>query len=571
MQKRWVVKDVPDAAKVQNLTECLNIGPTLASILCQREICTFQEAKAFFRPSLQDLHDPFLFKDMDKAVNRLVEALHNKEKVLIYGDYDVDGTTSVALVFSFLQPFFQDNIDYYIPDRYSEGYGVSTRGIDWAREGGYKLIITLDCGVKSLDKIAYANEQGIDFIICDHHLPDEDLPAAVAVLDAKRKDCPYPYKELPGCGVGFKFMQAFCQQQGLSEEPLYQLLDLVVVSIAADIVPITGENRVLAYHGLQRMNSGAPLRPGLEALKELAGIRSELDITQIVFGFAPRINAAGRMGDAKRSVAMLLAKTKEEAFLMAEKINVSNSERRGHDINITKEALQMIEEDDFLRSARSTVLFKESWHKGVVGIVASRCIEKYYRPTIILTESNGKATGSARSVHGFDVHQAILACADLLEQFGGHMYAAGLTMPVENVPAFRERFEQVVAETILDEQLIPQVEIDALLEFSQIRKNFFNILRQMEPFGPGNMAPVFMSTCVYDTGSARVVGDAHLKLRLTQDGDTSFDAIAFGMAEYYPKIQKGIPFDVCYCIEENVYRGNVSLQLRIKDIRFVGM
>ncbi|MFB9862962.1 single-stranded-DNA-specific exonuclease RecJ [Rufibacter immobilis] len=568
MQKRWVVKEAPDAAKVQNLADSLNISRTLAAILCQREICTFEEAKAYFRPSLQDLHDPFLLKDMDKAVDRLVDALHRQERILIYGDYDVDGTTSVALVFRFLQPYFQDRIEYYIPDRYAEGYGISFQGIDWAQENGFSLIISLDCGVKSIDKIAYANERHIDFIICDHHLPDDQLPQAVAVLDAKRSDCPYPYKELSGCGVGFKFMQAFSLHQGYDLEPLYQLLDLVVVSIAADIVPITGENRVLAYHGLQRMNNADLLRPGLEALKELADLRSELDITQIVFGFAPRINAAGRMGDAKRSVAMLLAKTKEEAFEVAQNINISNSERRGHDTSITKEALQMIEEDDFLRNARSTVLFKENWHKGVVGIVASRCIEKYYRPTIILTESNGKATGSARSVHGFDVHQAILACSDLLDQFGGHMYAAGLTLPVENVPAFREKFEQIVASTILEEQLVPMVEIDMPLEFHQIRPNFFNILKQMEPLGPGNMAPVFMSTCVYDTGSARVVGDAHLKLRLTQDGDISFDAIAFGMAEYYPRIQKGIPFDVCYCIEENVFRGNVTLQLRIKDIRF---
>ncbi|MBA9076000.1 MULTISPECIES: single-stranded-DNA-specific exonuclease RecJ [Rufibacter] len=568
MQKRWVVKEAPDAVKVQNIVDSLNIGSALASILCQRNICTFEEAKAFFRPSLDDLHNPFLLKDMDKAVDRLVDALHRQERVLIYGDYDVDGTTSVALVFSFLQPFFRDNIEYYIPDRYAEGYGISFTGIDYALEHNFTLIISLDCGVKSIDKIAYANQKGIDFIICDHHLPDDELPEAVAVLDAKRADCPYPYKELAGCGVGFKFMQAFCQQQGFDQEPLFQLLDLVVVSIAADIVPITGENRILAYHGLQRMNSSRQLRPGLEALRELAGLRQELDITQIVFGFAPRINAAGRMGDAKRSVAMLLAQTKDEAHAMAQNINISNSERRGHDMSITKEALQMIEEDDFLRSARSTVLFKDSWHKGVVGIVASRCIEKYYRPTIILTESNGKATGSARSVHGFDVHQAILACSDLLEQFGGHMYAAGLTLPVENVPAFREKFEQIVASTIQEEQLVPMVEIDMPLQFRQITPKFFKILKQMEPFGPGNMAPVFLSTCVYESGSARVVGDAHLKLRLTQDGDVFFDAIAFGMAEFYPRIQKGIPFDVCYCIEENVFRGNVTLQLRIKDIRF---
>lgn len=567
MQKRWVVKEAPDAAKVQNLAESLNISQILATILCQRGITSYDQAKTFFRPLLENLHDPFLFQDMDKAIDRLIQALHSQERVIIYGDYDVDGTTSVALVFSFLQPFFQDRIEYYIPDRYKEGYGISFIGIDYAQEANVSLIISLDCGIKSIDEVAYAQQKGIDFIICDHHLPDDELPQAVAVLDAKRSDCAYPFKELAGCGVGFKLMQAFCQHQGLDLKPLFELLDLVVISIAADIVPITDENRVLAYHGLQRMNSGAPLRPGLEALKELAALRSAVDITQIVFGFAPRINAAGRMGDAKRSVAMLLAQTKDQAFTISQDINLSNSLRRGHDSSITKEALEMIAQDIFLRSARSTVLFKETWHKGVVGIVASRCIEKYYRPTIILTESKGKATGSARSVHGFDVHQAILACSDLLDQFGGHMYAAGLTMPLENVPAFRAKFEQVVASTILEEQRVPMVEIDAPLELNQITQKFFNILKQMEPFGPGNLSPVFMSSCVYDTGSAKIVGDAHLKLRLTQDGLTSFDAIAFGMAEFYPRILKGIPFDVCYCVEENEYRGNITLQLRIKDIR----
>jgi single-stranded-DNA-specific exonuclease len=430
-------------------------------------------------------------------------------------------------------------------------------------------VVSLDCGIKSMDKVAFAKSKGIDFIICDHHLPDTTIPEAVAVLDPKRADCPYPYKELSGCGVGFKLMHAFCLQNHLDTTALFSLLDLLVVSIAADIVPITGENRILAYYGLQQLNSGQPLRPGLAALKDLAGLKEEMDINSIVFGFAPRINAAGRMGDAKRSVHMLLAATKEEAFTKAGIIDETNKERRGHDTSITKEALLMIEQDEVLRTSRSTVLFKESWHKGVVGIVASRCIEKYYRPTIILTESNGKASGSARSVHGFDVHSAILACSDLLEQFGGHMYAAGLTLKVENIPAFRERFEQVVSRTITEEQLIPQIEIDAPLRLRQITPNFYKIIRQMEPFGPGNMAPVFMSECVYDTGSCRVVGDTHLKLRLEQEDSHPIDAIAFGMGDYYPKIRKGIPFDVCYCVEENVFRGVSSLQLRIRDIRFV--
>ena len=566
MEKRWVYIPEAPADVVENLVQSLKISPTLASILCQRNICTYEEAKHFFRPSLSDLHDPFLMKDMDRAVDRINEALHRNEKILVYGDYDVDGTTSVALMYGFLRNY-TSNVDFYIPDRYKEGYGVSSQGIDYAAENGFGLIISLDCGIKSADKVAYASEKGIDFIICDHHLPDEDIPQAVAVLDPKQIDCPYPYKELSGCGVGFKLLQAFCFQNDIDQEEVYKLLDLLVVSIASDIVPITGENRILAYYGLRHLNGPQPMRPGLDALKELAGITGEMDITSIVFGFAPRINAAGRMGDAKNSVRMLLAQTKEEAFKMADIINESNKERRDKDSNITKEALQMIEDDEFLRDASSTVLFKDSWHKGVIGIVASRCIEKYYRPTIILTQSNGKASGSARSVHGFNVHSAIESCSDLLEQFGGHMYAAGLTLPVENIPAFRERFEKVVADTITEEQKIPQLEIDGRIELKQITRNFYNIVRQMEPFGPGNMKPVFISECVYDTGSVRIVGDSHLKLRLTQDGFYSIDAIGFGLSDYYHKIAKGIPFDVCYTIEENIYRGVITMQLRIKDIR----
>ncbi|RAU84529.1 single-stranded-DNA-specific exonuclease RecJ [Pontibacter arcticus] len=566
MEKRWVINEPPPAEVVEQLATSLKISPTLASILCQRSVCDFEEAKAFFRPDLTALHDPFLMKDMALAVNRLNEALHTSEKILVYGDYDVDGTTSVALMYSFLRQH-TERIEYYIPDRYKEGYGISTQGIDWAAEHGFSLIVALDCGIKSADKIAYASTKGIDFIICDHHLPDEDIPKAVAVLDPKQIDCPYPFKELSGCGVGFKLAQAFSIQNDLNMEEVYKLLDLVVVSIAADIVPITGENRILAYYGLRLLNSPQPMRPGLEALRELAAITTDMDISSIVFGFAPRINAAGRMGDAKNSVGMLLADTKEEAFRMADIINESNKERRTKDSDITKEALQMIEADDFLRNANSTVLYKETWHKGVIGIVASRCIEKYYRPTIILTHSNGKASGSARSVHGFNVHNAIESCSDLLEQFGGHMYAAGLTLPIENVPLFRERFESYVTNTITEEQKIPQIEIDSNLELNQITRNFYNIVRQMEPFGPGNMRPVFVSECVYDTGSLRVVGDSHLKLRLTQDGFSSIDAIGFGLSDYYKPISKGIPFDVCYTIEENVYRGNITLQLRIKDIR----
>jgi single-stranded-DNA-specific exonuclease len=572
MEKRWIHKPAPEADKVRHLADALRVNEAIVSLLCQRSVCTFEEARSYFRPDLSLLPDPLLMRDMDRAVDRLLKALHLGERVLVFGDYDVDGTTSVALVFSYLRQFFgPERIDYYIPDRYKEGYGISEAGIDHAHDFGYQLIIALDCGVKAVDKIAYANERGVDFIICDHHLPGSELPAAVAVLDPKRQDCPYPFKELSGCGVGFKLMQAFTQRQGLAEDDLYELLDLVAVSIAADIVPIYGENRTLAFHGLRLINDRQrPQRPGLEALRELAGLQTaELNISSLVFGFAPRINAAGRMGDAKRSVAMLLADTTAEAVATAGVVDKTNQERRGFDTSITKEALEMIEQDDLLRSARTTVLFKQDWHKGVVGIVASRCLDKYYRPTIILTESNGKATGSARSVVGFDVHQAIEDCAELLDQYGGHMYAAGLTLPVENVPAFRAKFEQIVAGRILPEQLIPPVEIDLTVQLSDITPAFYRLLSQMEPFGPGNPNPVFASKRVYAApDSARIVGNSHLKISLTQDGHHSVDAIGFGLGEYYEQIRQGQPFSVCYTVEMNEYRGARNLQLRLKDIRW---
>ncbi|OUJ76378.1 single-stranded-DNA-specific exonuclease RecJ [Hymenobacter crusticola] len=571
MEKRWIRKPAPDPTQVRHLADTLRINEAIISLLCQRGVCSFEEARAYFRPSLDELPDPMLMRDMDRAVSRLERALHSGEKVLVFGDYDVDGTTSVALVYAYLCPFFgAERIDYYIPDRYQEGYGVSEAGIEYAVEHGFQLIIALDCGVKAVEKVVYANERGVDFIICDHHLPGEEIPAAVAVLDPKRADCPYPDKNLSGCGVGFKLMQAFSQSQGFDEEPLHNLLDLLVVSIAADIVPIFGENRILAYHGLRLLNDQSrPMRPGLDALHELAGLHNgTLNISSLVFGFAPRINAAGRMGDAKRSVAMLLAATKEDAIQKAGVVDKTNTERRGFDTSITKEALQMIEDSIALRNASSTVLFKQDWHKGVVGIVASRCIDKYYRPTIILTESNGKATGSARSVIGFDVHEAIGECADLLDQYGGHMYAAGLTMPVENVPAFQERFERIVAGRIRPEQLIPPVEIDGVLHLSEVTNSFYRVLCQMEPFGPGNPNPVFESGSVYAVpDSVRVVGNSHLKLVVTQDGRHTVDAIGFGLADYYEPIAKGFPFSMCYTVDMNEYRGVKSLQLRLKDIR----
>ncbi|GAA4019208.1 single-stranded-DNA-specific exonuclease RecJ [Hymenobacter fastidiosus] len=572
MEKRWIRKPAPEAEKVRHLAGALRVNEAIVALLCQRGVCTYDEAYAYFRPALADLPDPLLMRDMDRAVARLVRALHEGEKVLVFGDYDVDGTTSVAVVYSYLCPLFgSDRIDYYIPDRYKEGYGISEAGIDYAAENGYALIIALDCGVKSVDKIAYANTRNVDFIICDHHLPGAELPRAVAVLDPKRADCEYPFKELSGCGVGFKLMQAFSDNQGLDEAPLHTMFDLLAVSIAADIVPIVGENRTLAYHGLRLLNDPAyRQRPGLDALRELAGLGAgPLNISSLVFGFSPRINAAGRMGDAKRSVAMLLAKTKEEATEKTGVVDKTNQERRGFDTSITKEALQMIEDDSAHRTAHSTVLYKEDWHKGVVGIVASRCLDKYYRPTIILTQSNGKATGSARSVVGFDVHQAIEECADLLDQYGGHMYAAGLTLPIENVDKFRIRFESIVAGRILPEQMIPPVEIDAVLPLSEITTGFYKLLQQMEPFGPGNPNPVFESENVYAaTNSARIVGNSHLKLALTQDGQHTIDAIGFGLGEYHERILQGQPFNVCYTVEINEYRGVKNLQLRVKDIRW---
>ncbi|SEU01824.1 single-stranded-DNA-specific exonuclease RecJ [Hymenobacter actinosclerus] len=573
IKKRWIRKDAPAPEQVAQLTQALGVNEAIVRLLCQRGISTFELARSYFRPDLSQLHDPLLMRDMDRAVARLVRALHDGERVLVYGDYDVDGTTSVALVYSYLLRFFGPaRIEYYIPDRYKEGYGVSEAGIDFAQENKFQLIIALDCGVKSVDKVAYANERGVDFIICDHHLPGAELPAAVAVLDPKRADCDYPFKELCGCGVGFKLMQAFTEHQGLPEDDLYELLDLVAVSIAADIVPINGENRTLAFHGLRLLNDRARAqRPGFEALRELAGLRdTELNVTSLVFGFSPRINAAGRMGDAKRAVAMLLADTADAAKEKAGVVDKTNQERRGFDTSITKEALAMIEDDAALQTASSTVLFKPDWHKGVVGIVASRCIDKYYRPTIILTESNGKATGSARSVVGFDVHQAIEECAELLDQFGGHMYAAGLTLPLENVALFQQKFERIVAGRIRPEQLIPPVDIDGTIALSDITPSFYKLLSQMEPFGPGNPNPVFASenlTAAPD--SLRIVGNSHLKLALTQNGGRHrLEAIGFGMGDHFERIRGGEPFSACYNIEINEYRGVKSLQLKLKDIRW---
>lgn len=548
---------------VLQLQEQLKIHPALCSLLVQRGVTSFDEAKKFFRPSLDNLHDPFLMKDMQKAVDRIVQAMANKEKILVYGDYDVDGTTSVALVFSFLGKYYID-IEYYIPDRYKEGYGISKQGIDWAKERGYTLIIALDCGIKSIDLIDYASSLGVDFIICDHHLPGDTVPNASAVLDPKQFDCDYPYKELSGCGIGFKLLQAYCIRHQIPFTELLPSLDLVAISIASDIVPITGENRILAYYGLKQLNA-AP-REGIKAILDLAAVKKELTITDIVFLIGPRINAAGRIDDAKNAVKLLISDTPSGAISNAEVLDQKNTERRRFDSDITKEALEMIASDESYKLRKTTVLFKNTWHKGVIGIVASRLLDVYYRPTIILTESNGMAAGSARSVSGFDIYSAIKECGDLLEQFGGHMYAAGLTMKLENVALFIERFEEVVCKQIQESMLTPEIIIDAELNLSDITPGFYKILNQFAPFGPGNMKPMFVTRGLMDSGGSRVVGNTHLRVSVRNSTGNMIYGIGFGLGFLEPLI-KTEPVDICYCIEESEWNGDRRLEIVVKDIK----
>ncbi len=575
MEKRWKIKEAVEESIVKKLISELGIDTITANLLIQRGITSFEEAKKFFRPSLEDLHDPFLMKDMDKAIERIELAFKTKEKILVYGDYDVDGTTSVALIYSFLKKMFakfvgsngHSLIDYYIPDRYAEGYGISFQGIDYAKENNFSLIIALDCGIKAIDKIDYANERNIDFIICDHHRPGSTLPNAVAVLDPKRTDCHYPYDELCGCGVGFKLAQGFVQKNKLDFEELTEYLDLTAISIASDLVPITGENRTLCYFGLAQINKNP--RKGIKAILDLADIKREITINELVFTVGPRINAAGRIESGRNAVALLVSDTHENAKTNGININVNNQERRSLDQIITQQALSMISENPEMTSRKSTVLFHSEWHKGVIGIVASRLIDKYYRPTIILTESNGKATGSARSVKDFDIYDAIEACADLLEQFGGHKYAAGLTLKLENIEPFQKRFEEIVSSSIQDHQLIPEIEIDAAIELKDITPKFFRILKQFSPFGPGNMAPIFITKNIIDKGHVRIVGNNHLKLDLHAIDNASeiFSSIAFGQATHFEAVLQKKSFSACYTIEENIYNGNVSLQLNIKDLK----
>ena len=561
---RWTIKTKPSEDKIKHLAQALNVEDFVATLLIQRGIENFEDAKNFFRPSLEHLHDPFLMKDMDKAVSRIELAIENQENILVFGDYDVDGTTAVSLVSSYLKSHYP-NIATYIPDRYAEGYGISFKGIDFADDNGFSLIIALDCGIKSIDHIAYAKEKNIDFIICDHHRPGEFLPDAVAVLDPKREDCTYPYDELCGCGVGFKLIQALGTNRNETIEDLVPYLDLVATAIAADIVPITGENRVLAYFGLQVINSDP--RPGIKALVHQVK-KKTLDITDVVFIISPRINAAGRIKHGNHAVELLTEFNFEQAQQFASEIEQYNSDRKDLDKQITKEAFQQIiqnqEEDRF-----STVVFQEDWHKGVIGIVASRLIETYYRPTLVFTKSGDKYAASARSVKGFDVYNALDACAEHLEQFGGHMYAAGMTLKAENYNTFKEAFEKQVEETILPEMRTPEIEVDAEINFSDITPKLVRILKQFEPFGPLNMTPVFMTKDAKDTGYAKTLGseDEHLRLFVKQNNSDGIAAIGFGLGKKIDLVKNQKPFQLAYSLSENEWNGTVSTQLMLKDIR----
>ncbi|MFA4997189.1 MAG: single-stranded-DNA-specific exonuclease RecJ [Bacteroidales bacterium] len=567
--KKWIVKEPGNPALVRQISSELGVDQALANLLVQRNIKTFTQAKSFFRPQLEDLHDPFLMKDMEKAVRRLDRAIREGEKILVYGDYDVDGTTAVALVYSFLRKE-TPMVSYYIPDRYIEGYGISRIGIDAAADEGCTLIIALDCGIKANDKVEYAKQKGIDFIICDHHLPAEELPQAVAVLDPKRNDCHYPFDELSGCGVGFKLMQAYCLSRNISLTELYPFLDLLVVSIASDLVSITGENRILAHYGLKQLNE-APQK-GLQSIIKLAGLeKHQITVDDIVFKIGPRINAAGRMESGKMAVDLLISRTDDDASQIGLTINDHNDDRKNIDRKITQEALAMVRDMPGMENKKSTVVYNPKWHKGVVGIVASRLVENYYRPTIVLTQSNGFITGSARSIPGFDLYEAIESCSDLLENFGGHMDAAGLTMSEKHYQEFCQRFETIVAEKVTDDMLTPLVSIDTYLEFRQITPKFFRLLKQFQPFGPGNLSPVFVTENVYDNGNGRLVGSdsGHLKLELIQEDEPyrPISAIAFNQSEHFEHMHNGNPVDICYSVAENYYRGIANIQLRIKDIK----
>ena len=564
-RKRWTLKPANEK-HTQQLVEDLKIHPALCRLLAVRGVTEYESAKKFFRPSLDDLHDPFLMKGMKQAVDRIADAMEWHERILVYGDYDVDGTTSVAVVYSFLKKNYNGDISFYIPHRYREGYGVSKQGIDYAHDNGFTLIITLDCGIKSVELVNYAQSLGIDVIVCDHHTPDTVLPPAYAILNPKQTDCTYPYKELSGCGIGFKLIYAIADKLNLPDDAVLEYLDLVATSIAADIVPIDGENRILAFYGIQKVNEN-PMLP-LKVLKNYSGAAAkELTISDLVFVIGPRVNAAGRMDDARKAVDLFIETDIEKIELLAAELQSDNTDRKEVDKSITEQALALIDESDTMRARKSTVLYKEDWHKGVVGIVASRLIDHYYRPTIVLTKSNDKVSGSARSVSGFNIYEAIHECRDYLENYGGHFYAAGMTMTVDNVEAFTEKFEEVVAKNITPELLIPEIEIDAEIKLSDISQAFYNIIKQFEPFGPTNLRPVFISRNVRDyQGYSRIVKEQHIKFVVHQNDGRIIDGIGFNLADKFPYVSHG-PFDMVYTVDENEFNGVKKLQVKVVDVR----
>jgi len=580
MEHRWVLKTTPESEVVERLSKELNINRRLAGLLAQRGVNDYNQAKSFFRPQLSDLHDPFLIKDMDKAVDRILSAVFKGEKIVVYGDYDVDGTTAVSIVYNFLKHIHK-KVEFYIPDRYKEGYGVSFKGIDTAVEHGASLMITLDCGIKAVDKVKYANEKGLDIIIGDHHRPGDQLPEAVAVLDSKREDCSYPFQELSGAGVGFKLTQALARKHNIEESLVFESLDLVAISIAADIVPIIGENRVLAYYGLKQINSNP--RPGLFTLFKSAGLQKgkskkfyfdkEITISDLVFMLGPRINAAGRIESATDSVKLLISKDAEYADKLGKQINNLNLHRRDLDRDITKEAVDMITQNIKASNKKTTIVYNPDWHKGVVGIVASRLIESFYRPTIVLTSSDGLISGSARSIKKFDIYDAIDSCSHLLEHFGGHTFAAGLAMKPENLDTFIKCFEEYAQKHLTEEMMIPEITIDSELYINEINTKFFSILKQFAPFGPGNMSPLFQTSDLMDTGYAKLVGKnggEHLKFTVVHHNRSGnpIPAIAFNQGHHYKDMKAGKPFKICYHIVENTWQGNTTLQLRVNDIKF---
>ena len=562
MEKRWNILK-PVEAVVAALHQSLKISPAICGILAEREIDSFEKAKAYFRPQLSDLHDPWLMKDMDKAVNRITSAFEKKEKILMFGDYDVDGTTSVACMYRFLCKIYETSLlDFYIPHRYREGYGVSKMGIDFAKENNFTLIISLDCGIKSVELIAYAKTLGIDFIVCDHHLPDDEIPDAVAILNPKQKDCSYPYKELCGCGVGFKLITALAGHFGIEAEYYYCYLDLLATAIAADIVPMTGENRILAWYGMEKINTDP--NPGIKALIHLGGLQNKLSINNVVFVIAPRVNAAGRMDDARKAVQLFIEEDHDKALAFAEMLHSDNTDRKEADSSITAEALEMINTDTALINKKTTVVYKEHWHKGVVGIVASRLIENHYRPTVVLTRSGDVLAGSARSVPGFNLYEAVHACREYLLGYGGHFAAAGLSLLPANLEAFTNKFETVVNATIDERLLVPEIIIDSVISLTEINRSFYNILCQMEPFGPENMRPVFVAKNVQDTGYSKIVKEQHIRFVVKQ-GNISLTGIGFNLANKFELLKK--PFDLVFTIDENEWNGNISLQLKVIDLR----